>query len=82
METVTKLLTGPIGQKTSRKRAKLRRKPSPPASSPLALEDDLLVLANAVPSEEWAKVPSDLNDNLDHYLYGSPKKSVCRVRGA
>ncbi len=26
-----------------------------------------------VPTEEWAKLPSDLSQNLDHYLYGSPK---------
>jgi len=26
-----------------------------------------------VPREEWAKLPSDLSKNLDHYLYGSPK---------
>ncbi|MBW4694086.1 MAG: hypothetical protein KME27_20265 [Lyngbya sp. HA4199-MV5] len=26
-----------------------------------------------VPREEWAKLPSDLSKNVDHYLYGSPK---------
>ncbi|NJL19950.1 MAG: hypothetical protein HC895_02630 [Leptolyngbyaceae cyanobacterium SM1_3_5] len=26
-----------------------------------------------VPSEEWAKLPSDLAQNIDHYLYGAPK---------
>jgi hypothetical protein len=26
-----------------------------------------------IPKEEWAKLPSDLSKNLDHYLYGSPK---------
>ena len=26
-----------------------------------------------IPQEEWAKLPSDLSKNLDHYLYGSPK---------
>jgi hypothetical protein len=26
----------------------------------------------AVPPEEWAKVPTDLSKNLDHYLYGEP----------
>jgi len=30
-------------------------------------------LGAAVPEEEWAKVPSDLSKNLDHYLYGAPK---------
>ncbi|MBH8575556.1 hypothetical protein I8752_21605 [Nostocaceae cyanobacterium CENA369] len=26
-----------------------------------------------IPPEEWAKLPSDMSVNLDHYLYGSPK---------
>jgi hypothetical protein len=32
-------------------------------------------LSNSVPAEEWAKVPTDLSINLDHYLYGLPKDS-------
>ncbi len=27
-----------------------------------------------VPPEERSKVPADLSDNLDHYIYGLPKK--------
>jgi hypothetical protein len=30
-------------------------------------------LSKAVPNEEWAKVPSDLSKNVDHYLYGAVK---------
>ena len=26
-----------------------------------------------VPDEEWAKMPTDLSKNVDHYLYGAPK---------
>jgi hypothetical protein len=26
------------------------------------------------PDEEWAKLPSDLSENHDHYLYGVPKR--------
>ena len=33
-----------------------------------------LELGATVPDEEWAKVPPDLSVNLDHYLYGAPKK--------
>ncbi len=29
----------------------------------------------SVPDEEWEKVPTDLSENLDHYLYGHPKRS-------
>lgn len=50
-------------------------------SDPLALEKDLMELARAIPDNEWAKLPKDLNENLDHYLYGSPKRSPSkRVR--
>lgn len=30
-------------------------------------------ISSQVPQEQWAKLPSDLSKNLDHYLYGSPK---------
>lgn len=43
---------------------------------PLALENDLLELARSVPDREWARLPRDFNANLDHYLYGTPKKTV------
>ena len=31
-------------------------------------------IAGQVSDEDWAKVPRDLARNVDHYLYGSPKK--------
>ncbi len=27
-----------------------------------------------VPAEEFAEIPADASRNLDHYLYGAPKK--------
>jgi len=38
------------------------------------IEEILMELANEIPEEERKKLPSDLSENLDHYLYGSPKK--------
>ena len=38
------------------------------------IEEVLAELASEVPSDEWKKLPSDLTDNLDHYLYGTPKR--------
>lgn len=29
-----------------------------------------------VPPEEMAELPTDASENLDHYLYGSPKKQI------
>ena len=38
------------------------------------IEDLLEELAGEIPQEEWDRLPSDLNDNLDHHLYGVPKE--------
>jgi hypothetical protein len=46
----------------------------------MTLIDDLREIGRSVPAEEWAKLPEDFNENLDHYLYGSPKKPVTRKR--
>ena len=39
-----------------------------------SIEDELMELAKEVPDEEWAKLPDDLIDNFDHYVYGTPKQ--------
>lgn len=31
-------------------------------------------ISSEIPPEEWDAVPSDGSINLDHYLYGAPKK--------
>jgi hypothetical protein len=38
------------------------------------IEELLNDLAKEIPEEEWDRLPDDLNDNLDYYLYGVPKK--------
>ena len=38
------------------------------------IEDILKELAREIPQEEWDRLPCDLSDNLDHYLYGIPEK--------
>lgn len=40
---------------------------------PIPIEEVLTGLANEIPAEEWEKLPEDLTDNLDHYVYGTPK---------
>ncbi len=39
-----------------------------------AIEDVLHDLARQVPHEDWGNLPPDLTDNLDHYLYGTPRR--------
>ena len=38
------------------------------------IEDVLMDLADEVPEEDWKRLPPDLTDNLDHYLYGTPRQ--------
>jgi hypothetical protein len=42
--------------------------------APGSLEADLLAIGKSVPAQEWAKFPDDYFANLDHYLYGAPKR--------
>jgi Arc/MetJ-type ribon-helix-helix transcriptional regulator len=37
--------------------------------------ETIVQIGQEVPVEEWARIPSDLARNLDHYMYGSPKVS-------
>ncbi|HEY3411452.1 MAG TPA: hypothetical protein VGM51_00195 [Armatimonadota bacterium] len=39
----------------------------------LTIEEKIAALFADVPESEWAKLPPDLTDNLDHYIYGTPK---------
>ncbi len=39
-----------------------------------SIEEILSSIASEVPKEEWEKLPSDLTDNLDNYLYGGTTK--------
>jgi hypothetical protein len=38
------------------------------------LWERLVSLGQEVPEEEWAKLPTDLSRNFEHYTYGSPKE--------
>jgi hypothetical protein len=37
------------------------------------IEEKIQQIAAQIPDGEWEKLPSDLSDNLDHYIYGVPK---------
>lgn len=39
-----------------------------------AIEDVLAELAREVPAEEWSRLPRDLTDRLDYYLYGGAQQ--------
>jgi hypothetical protein len=40
-----------------------------------SLEEKIAAIVAAVPEAEWEKLPADLSDNLDHYIYGT--RSCC-----
>ncbi len=40
----------------------------------LSIFDQIDEIISEVPPEAWAEVPTDASENLDHYLYGAPKK--------
>ena len=51
--------------------------PEDPPGQPSTAESLIAMFADAwsaVPEEEWRKLPADLSENLDHYLYGAPRK--------
>jgi hypothetical protein len=35
---------------------------------------ELRKIARSIPRSSWDKLPRDLSANLDHYIYGVPKK--------
>jgi len=47
-------------------------RPYDPTARPI--EEILAELATELPEEEWDRLPGDLSDNIDHYVYGTPKR--------
>jgi hypothetical protein len=47
----------------------------PKAQEPSTLSDLAAIITASVPESEWAKLPSDLAKNFDHYRYGSPSET-------
>jgi len=38
------------------------------------IEDEIAKLTAELPAKVWNRLPADLSDQLDHYLYGTPKR--------
>ena len=45
------------------------------SSDPRDFQDIILEIASKIPKEDLENIPPDFSENLDHYLYGFPKKS-------
>jgi hypothetical protein len=46
---------------------------APEHDAPKNISERLMDLFSDAPAEERARVPADLTDSLDHYIYGLPK---------
>lgn len=44
------------------------------ATSAKSIEEEIAEIVAEVPAEAWARLPEDLSDHLDHYVYGTPKR--------
>jgi hypothetical protein len=44
------------------------------AQQPRPIWEEIQDLTVDVPDEEWDKLPTDLAEQHDHYLYGTPKR--------
>ena len=50
------------------------RVPPPGDSEDYSIWERLEAIANSIPEEELAKIPTDFSANYKHYLYGWPKR--------
>ena len=44
------------------------------AQQPKTIWQEIREIVADVPDEVWEQIPRDGSENLDHYLYGAPKK--------
>jgi antitoxin (DNA-binding transcriptional repressor) of toxin-antitoxin stability system len=51
------------------------RAAAPEPSPDQSLDRIFASIVRDIPDEDWQQVPADLSQNLDHYLYGTPKTS-------
>jgi predicted DNA-binding antitoxin AbrB/MazE fold protein len=46
-------------------------RPQEPVATGSSIEEQLAALGAQIPESEWSKLPADLTDRLDDYLYGT-----------
>ena len=54
--------------------AQARARPAEGEPSRGTIEEEIARIMADVPDSEWRRLPPDLNDQLDHYIYGTPKQ--------
>jgi len=67
-----------IGEQYADRRMRLIIMPpvedTPSTSNAPTIEDTIAAIWSDVTDEQWASLPPDLSDQLDHYIYGTPKR--------
>jgi hypothetical protein len=67
--------TGQLKRVTQADRLGLQVAIGAPSDQPhRPIEEVIQEIMADVPEEDWARVPADLSDNVDHYVYGLPKR--------
>jgi Arc/MetJ-type ribon-helix-helix transcriptional regulator len=61
-------------QRLKQEQAQRPASQNPPATTEKPIWEDILEMTADVPDEEWDKLPSDLAEQHDHYIYGVPKR--------
>ena len=69
-------LSRPRRQEIARQAALARWAGKKPASdgAVVSIEDIAAELTRDIPPEDWNRIPTDLIEQLDHYLYGWPRR--------
>lgn len=55
-------------------RARRNGAPAKDGERPVPIWEVIAALGRSVPPEELERLPTDLARNVDHYLYGAPKR--------
>ena len=72
MTEAARLLLQKLNQASARIDKPAASEAAAPADKPIW--EEILELTADVPDEEWDKLPTDLAEQHDHYIYGTPKR--------
>jgi Arc/MetJ-type ribon-helix-helix transcriptional regulator len=61
-------------QRLNQEQAQQPASQKPPAAAEKPIWERIQDLTADVPAEEWDKLPTDLAEQHDHYIYGTPKR--------
>ena len=77
MRQLRRELDSKLATATAKQPAATQPSPTEPSTPPKRkpLWERAAELRQSIPAEEWDKLPTDGATQLDHYIYGSPKRT-------